>query len=124
MIYILILSVGIFRKPSFFDAALLMEQFDDAPEKSTSENAEHGRNHHGFDKQGEADGNGAGECERGPAADAEIIFGFDDDGVENADDDKRYNGDDETFEMHFTRDRSCVQNLAWPRSVRLFRHAV
>ena len=89
-----------FREPPFLHAFLLLEEFENRPKRREAGNAEQGTRQSAFHKQRAGDAAQSEEQENPPRARAEVIFCFNDDGVEHSDNQERCQPDERAFKVH------------------------
>jgi hypothetical protein len=89
------------REPAFFDPLCLFSQFQNRPEAGTSENTENGRQDCLTDETGQDKHGNPDQQKQRPYSLREVIFPFNDDGVENAYNQKRDNSDNQSLESHY-----------------------
>ena len=100
LLQILILPFRIFREPATLHTLVLLEKFKDAPQERATDHARYRTDNLIIDKQWWTDERKAQNQKHPPNLHTEMILGFDDDGMENADNDESGNGDDESDEIH------------------------
>lgn len=84
-----VFAARVLGEPAFADTLFLFEDFLDAPEGGEGEYAEQGGDEDVADADGSDDAGDAQQEEEPPAACAPVVFGFDDDRVEESDNQER-----------------------------------
>ena len=87
-------------EPALFDAGLLLEDFENAPEAGECEDAQNGGEYVTVNQERSGGGEQPRHEEYPPAAGAEVVLGFDDDGVEHSYEEERRQTYDETGKIH------------------------
>lgn len=80
-----VFALGVLRKPAFFHAFALLEDFADAPERREASYSEDYRPEQVVDPPGEESTDNAHQQKQPPDAHAEIVFAFDYQRMERAD---------------------------------------
>ena len=93
-------AAGIGWEPALFDARLLLEDFENAPEAGECEDAQNGGEYVTVNQERRGRGEQPRHEEYPPAAGAEVVLGFDDDGVEHSYEEERRQTYDETGKIH------------------------
>ena len=94
------MAFRVFGEPAFADAFFLFEHFAYAPEGGEGEYAEDGGEVEVLDEERGYDGDDADNEEDPPRLDAEIVFHFDDQWVEQSDAEECADADDEAVIVH------------------------
>lgn len=108
---IFVAAAGIHREPAFDDALALLENLFNRPERREADDAREGREEYVGDGHGDATHDDAENQEPPPAAGAEIVFAFDDDGVEDADDGEGADADGEAEEIILLKNFAEISHL-------------
>ena len=87
-------------EPAFFDAGLLLEDFENAPEAGECEDAQDGGEDVAVEQERRGGGEQSHDEEYPPAAGAEVVLGFDYDGVEHSYEKECRQTYDETGKIH------------------------
>ena len=83
------LAARVSREPPFAHTFFLLEEFLDAPQRRESHNGRQGTPKEAFDEKSRHCASHAHQQENPPRACAEIVFGLDNNGMEQADNQKR-----------------------------------
>ena len=114
MVWFLKVQLGaarIFGEPPFGYALALLENLFNRPERREADDAREGREEYVRDGHGDATHDDAENQEPPPAAGAEIVFAFDDDGVEDADDGEGADADGEAEEIILLKNFAEISHL-------------
>jgi hypothetical protein len=87
-------------EPALLDASLLLEDFENAPEAGECEDAQNGGEDVAVEQERRGGGEQSHDEEYPPAAGAEVVLGFDDDGVEHSYEEECRQTYDETGKIH------------------------
>ena len=87
-------------EPALFDARLLLEDFENAPEAGECEDAQNGGENVAMEQERSGGGEQSRHEEYPPAAGAEMVLGFDYDGVEHSYEKECRQTYDETGKIH------------------------
>ena len=97
---IFILPFGIHGEPAALDALALLKHLEDAPEARAADDTQDGAGNLVGHEERACDEGKASEEEHPPAAHTEVVFAFDDEGMEDTNDEKGGYGGDESDEIH------------------------
>ena len=100
ILYYLLLFLSPFREPPFLHALLLLEEFKNRPKRRETGNAEQGTRQSAFHKQRADYAAQSEEQENPPRTRAEVIFCFNDYGVEHSDNQECCQPDERAFKVH------------------------